>query len=298
LAEDVEAGKQFSSAVADRSHQFPDLWPGMLDAGEISGRLVETLRDLTDYHVAMLKLRFRAIEAMAYPLVLMVFYAVLLLFVLQFIVPFYEAMYREDQMEVPGITLWLIRLRIWYGPLLLALATCGAVLALLARAVGRPGTLGLLAEHLVSISPVRRALKAAALCRFCRTLGLLLGQGLGLSRAIAMARDCAGSSVVGRAASGVLRQVESGCRLSDGLRQHRIFPRMLVGMAEAAEQRGDLPSVLAHAAQLFWTEAQDRASAMYSLLPVFGLCLIAISYVLIVIALLRPFIHYHGGWGF
>ena len=123
---------------------------------------------------------------------------------------------------------------------------------------------------------------------------MLLGQGQGLPTAIATARECAGSRVIGGAASHVLRQVESGCRLSESLRQRRVFPLMLVGMVEAAEQRGDLPSALAQAAQLFKAEGQDSASALSSLIPSVGLCLIAVSYVFTVIALFRPFIHCHG----
>lgn len=294
LAEDLESGKQLSSAVADCDGQFPDLWPGMLDVGETSGRLVDTLRDLSEYHVVMLKLRFRAIEAMAYPLVLMVFYAVLLLLMLQFLVPCYGAMDREFGMELPGLTRLLIRLRIWYCPSLLVLAASGVAFALLTKAVGRPGTLALVAERLVLISPARRVHKSAALCRFCRSLGLLLGQGLGLPTAVATARGCAGSRVVSRAASDVLRQVESGGRLSAGLRQHRVFPRMLVDMVEAAEQRGDLPSTLANAAQSFRAEAQDSTSALSSLLPGLGLCLIAAIYVFTVIALFQPLIYFMG----
>src|SRR5688572_23915271 len=71
VTRNVEAGLGFSEALARHSSVFPEIFIGMVRAGEASGKLDKVLMNLADFAKHQAELRQQLTTAMIYPAVLL-----------------------------------------------------------------------------------------------------------------------------------------------------------------------------------------------------------------------------------
>ena len=87
ITSDLEAGQSISDAMAAREGVFDDLAISLVKAGELSGRLSQTLSQLYDYENTAYNFRKKLRSALAYPAIVFAFSIVVVASFLLFIVP-------------------------------------------------------------------------------------------------------------------------------------------------------------------------------------------------------------------
>ena len=70
LASDVASGSSLNEAMLKNPKLFENQWVEMIKAGERSGRLAETIEELTEYIKTRRAIRGKVVSAMIYPLIL------------------------------------------------------------------------------------------------------------------------------------------------------------------------------------------------------------------------------------
>src|SRR6478752_6798752 len=95
----VRGGSALSTALERQHGTFGRLYVNMVRAGEAGGSLHETLQRLADYLERSRALRARVINALVYPIILLVMVGFSLLFLLGYVVPQFAAMY--DSLDAP-----------------------------------------------------------------------------------------------------------------------------------------------------------------------------------------------------
>jgi type IV pilus assembly protein PilC len=128
----------------------------------------------------------------------------------------------------------------------------------------------------------------AAISRFSRTLGTLVGSGVPILQALTIVKETAGNQIVGRVISNVHEHVKEGDAIAPTLKSSGIFPVMVAGMVDVGEQTGALPEMLMKIADNYDEEVDNAASAMTSLLEPIMIVFLAIVVGSIVIAMFLP----------
>ena len=296
LAADLTSGKLLSESLEGRLDSFPVAWPAMVRAGEVSGEIPAILRDLAEHHVALGQVRSRLLRELIYPTTLSVLYIAMVCAIFLPTVSRFESIYLEMQIELPGLTHFLLGIAdINWTPVVI-----GALLFIGTGAVAVGVACRYRAFHLAWDSFVLRlplvghARRYSALCRFCRTLGLLLKRELDLYGAVHMAAESAGSAVLSRAASDISRRIELGHEMGDVLHDHAIFPYLLISKIELAQHRGDLPSGLIRAADMFEKRTRETIFLVLGLIPGVAILLSTLMAGLTAIALFMPMVKLMG----
>jgi type IV pilus assembly protein PilC len=135
-----------------------------------------------------------------------------------------------------------------------------------------------------------KVFRQAAISRFSRTLGTLLGNGVPILQALTIVRETAGNVVVGSAVSAVHDAVKEGESITAPLRDSKVFPPMVIGMVDVGEQTGALPDMLLKIADTYDEEVDTSVNSMTSLLEPFFLVVLAVIVGSIVIAMFLPLI--------
>lgn len=113
---DLSMGDILSTALEKRGEAFPKLLTNMIKTAEMTGNLPETLDDMVDYYTESESTKKQMKSAMMYPTIVTVFAAVVVIFILMWIVPQFSGMYSElGSAEMPGITVFLINLSEFLG---------------------------------------------------------------------------------------------------------------------------------------------------------------------------------------
>ena len=102
VVEDIESGATLSDAFAKHPKAFDKLYCNMIKAGEAGGALEAILQRLADFKEKSQSLKRRIKSAMVYPLVVITVACAIVGFILYFIIPKFEAIFKDFGVNLPG----------------------------------------------------------------------------------------------------------------------------------------------------------------------------------------------------
>src|SRR6266536_2761761 len=110
LADSVQSGNTFSDSLAQHPKIFNDLYVSMVKAGELGGVLEVVLKRLAEFQEKAQKIKGKVLSAMIYPAIVMTMAVTIMGFLLVFIVPRFEAIFKDmlGDKPLPGITIFVI----------------------------------------------------------------------------------------------------------------------------------------------------------------------------------------------
>ena len=261
---DVAAGVSLSASMAKHDKVFPRLMIAMVRAGEAGGMIDRALEQIADSLEKDTALRGKIKSALTYPAIVLAFTFVLIAGVLIFIVPIFEAMFRNLGGELPAITQFLVDASHnmwWLGPLFLTVTIGGTTV--FKRRLRQSPELRLAFDRFKLRMPVFGPLfRKLAMSRFARNLGLLLNVGVPVMQALSVVGETTGNEVINVAMKDVQAAVRDGQPMSSALRHHKIFPEMVTQMIEVGEESGQISQMLDKVADFYDREVDSAAESL------------------------------------
>lgn len=291
LSEAVEGGNSFSEALQARPRIFSALYVNMVKAGEIGGALDETLNRLAEFMEKARKIKGRIKSAMFYPCAVMLVAIAVLTVLMVFVVPRFRNVFDGllNGLPLPAFTVFIFNIsdvvRNHAVRCLLGVGVVGLNLWLLLKTMwGR-----LLFDKFKLVMPLLGPVfLKAAISRFARTLGTLVGSGVPILQALTIVKETAANQVVGGVISKVHEHVKEGDAIAPTLKSSGVFPVMVAGMVDVGEQTGALPEMLMKIADNYDDEVDNATSAMTSLLEPIMILVLAVIVGCIVVAMFLP----------
>ena len=110
LGDAVQGGSTFSEGLAQHPKIFNDLYVNMVRAGELGGVLELVLTRLAEFQEKAQKIKNKVVAAMVYPIIVMFLAIAIMAFLLVFIVPRFEQIFKDmlGDKPLPAITLFVI----------------------------------------------------------------------------------------------------------------------------------------------------------------------------------------------
>lgn len=252
LRDRVRGGKSLSQALIEHPKHFDRLFVNMVRAGEASGTLGPVLERISEFQERSAELRSSVQSALMYPMVLVAVAVIAVFTMIFFVVPKFEATFRQFGKALPPATENLLALSHWMkddGWMLLIGAA--AIFILIRGRLRSPQ--GLLAWH-------RRKLKLPVLgdlfskievARLARTLGTLLGNGVSLLPALTIVKDTVDNRALANSLEGVLVRLKAGQGFARPLMETGLYPKLAVHMVAVGEETGRLDAMLLKVAQVY-----------------------------------------------
>jgi type IV pilus assembly protein PilC len=293
LSTSIEGGSSFAEAVAAHPKIFNRLFVNMVKAGEIGGVLDVTLLRLAEFMEKAQRIKGKIKAAMFYPCAVLMVAAGILVLMLAYVVPKFKVVF-DGMMggrSLPHFTLFVLKISEVVRDHLVVVAgtatVAGILFALVLHTHWGRWTFDRFKLAMPILGPVFRK---AAISRFARTLGTLVGSGVPILQALMIVKETAGNVVVGRLVSTVHDHVKEGDAIAPTLKASNVFPAMVAGMVDVGEQTGALPEMLMKVADNCDEEVDNAASAMTSLLEPIMIVFLALVVGSIVIAMFLPII--------
>lgn len=245
LADAVAEGEDLAAAMGKRPDVFPRVHIAMVRAGERGGFLENVLSRLGQFVMSQAELRGKIIGNMVYPMMLVVFGAVVLGVVFGIFVPMFKTMLVKSGQTPPLITRIVFAIADAvgkYGPVtFIAVVVMVAVVYKLTR---RADVRRMMALWRTKVPVVGPLVRAVATTRFCRMLGTMMGNGIPMLSAMQIARDAAGNVLLEEAIDRATEAVRAGQPLAPPLAESGLFADDVVEMISVAESANNLDSVL------------------------------------------------------
>jgi type IV pilus assembly protein PilC len=286
--DDIRGGYSLAKAMARHPDVFSPVYISMVKAGEMSGAMGEILDRLATFLERELTLQKKVAAATTYPAVVFVACVTVTFILVTYVFPTFIDLFEGIDVRLP----WITRSLIWItstirNPLVMLpiLAAIGAGVYSVLQYFKTPWGRRQKDRLLLDLPVLGVLMKKVALSRFCRTLGTLLGSGVPMVHALEIVSKAAGNDVISDVIEEVQMGLKAGMRLSQPLKEYRLFPPMLAQMVAIGEETGNLPLMLNKLADFYDLEVEHSLEALTAMLePVMILFMgIAVGYVLLAV---------------
>lgn len=289
LQADIRAGKPLSEALANFPREFPTLYANMIRAGEVSGQLPAVMTRLADFLEKEQVRRSQIVAALTYPMVLISVAVLAVTFLLTFVIPRLQDVFKDLGAALPLPTQILLAgsgFVARYGWAIAGVAVVGFGLfrAWTNTSAGRRAF-----DSFRLNAPLLGGLtRKIVMARFVRTLGTLLGGGVPMLDSLDIAASAVGNSVTAEAIGQVHDGVRQGETLSGAMKATGVFLPLVIHMTGVGEETGRLPKMLVRTADTLDFEVDNTMRRLTSLVEPMVVLLMGSFVGFVVLSILLP----------
>lgn len=264
---DVQVGSSFSTALAKHPKAFNPLYVAMVRAGETGGVLDSVLLRVADTLEKQVELRNKVKSAMTYPVMVGAMVFVILLAILLFVVPTFEALYKDLGGILPLPTRILLFVsKAVKGYLIFVLIGAAGIAFGIKRSLNTEAGRALFDRVKLKAPIFGELFRKVAMSRFARTFGVLLSSGVPVLQCLEITKETVQNKVVADAIQDVSDSVREGESIARPLERHKVFPPMVVQMLAVGEETGNIDSMLEKVADFYDSEVDSSVQALTSLI--------------------------------
>jgi type IV pilus assembly protein PilC len=322
VTSEIESGSSLSEAMAKVPKAFNRLYVNMIKAGEAGGALETILQRLSEFLEASEQLKQRIKSALTYPIAIVVFACGILTFILIAIVPKFEAIFDDFDMELPTMTLILIKasqivMKYFYLLPLIPFSIWLMVKLTTSFEYGRFGW----NLFLLKLPVFGTLVEKTTVARTTRTLGTLVTSGVPILESLHITKEASNNAVFELMYQKILEAIRDGDTIANPMKIHsrppfhfgallystffipgagaliylmklngRVMDDMVVNMVDVGEETGELDTMLYKVADTYDQEVKAATDALMSMLEPLLVIFLGGIVGFIVIALFMPLI--------
>lgn len=267
VVEDVRGGSDLSAALAKHPKCFERIYINMIRAGEASGQLDTILVRLADYLESSEKLKREIKSAMTYPIVSLVMIVGITVFLLVFIIPKFQEIFKALRVDLPLPTKIVLFISKAMSDYFLQGICITAGILLLIQFWRTTESGAYTWDRLMLRLPVFGELfSKVALSRFAKTFATLLRSGVPILGALEIVASTAGNKVVEEAINNARESIRQGENLAKPLGESDCFPPMVVRMIAIGEKSGALEQLLEKISEFYDQQVEAMVESLTSLI--------------------------------
>ncbi len=286
---EVEQGALLAQSLGHFPAIFHEFYRRMVEVGETTGRLDESLSQLAVYLDKQAQLRAKILSALAYPALLVTVAMTVFVFLLIWVVPLFSGLFKEFGESLPWLTQMVLDLSDGLRSHALVLVSLLGILVLGSRIIlANPRSRQILDGVLLRLPLIGAIFRKSAIVRFARTLGFLVRRGVPLLSGLSVAATVTGNSVMEQSIIKVATDVQQGKPLSETLRASGVFPPLVTQMIKVGESTGSLDTMLEKIADLFEQEVDRVVAMLTSVLEPCVIVVVGSGIALVVVAMYLP----------
>ncbi len=245
IRQSIATGSSLTNAFEKHRKIFSNFFLGMIEAGESSGKLSETL-EMSALHLEKnIDFKHKIKSAFVYPVVVgMVSFAAIIVLLI-FVVPVFLKLYQQLHLSLPGPTQVLVNLSTlvvgWWWAILLIIA---GVVMFLKVILKKPYIRTRWDAFKLNMPMFAELNQMIVVSQFIRTFAILISAGVPLIKALDVASLVVHNSRVTEIAVELQQSVKAGNPIANSMKNYKIFSPMVVQLAASGEESGTLSEML------------------------------------------------------
>lgn len=294
----IKSGASLSKGLEDFSDDFSEAEIGMIKAGEVSGKLNETLLNLADQAEKSDSITKKLKGAMIYPVAILLVLVVAMFAVMTYVIPQIKDMFDSFGADLPWITQSLIDFSDFMistgGPLELMnvynILISMALSFFMFQSFKKTKTGRELWDSFILKIPVFGSLvQKVVIAKMSRGLSTLLSSGIPMVKGITICSSMVGNEKYKKRILRIAEDVKIGITIADNLKNDfEYFPPIVISMIGVGEQTANLDKVTMKIASFYEEEVDDLIKNLSSLLEPMIIVLVGITVGGLVVAIMLP----------
>lgn len=285
----IEKGETLAGSMRKHPKIFSSMLVNMVAAGEESGNLEESFRQMEVWFDKAKKTKAAVSKAMVYPCILIAVMIIVLIVMMVKVIPGFMTTFEEMNMELPKPTQWVMAasnwfVKWWWAVTIALVVLIGGSIAFNQTNKGKH-VFGWLTRKLPVVAGLTVRTASAT---FCRTLSLLLGSGLSLTDSLDLVAMNMSNIYFREGVQMVRAMISQGWTLNASLRDTGLFPPMVCNLTGIGEETGDLQGMLDKTADYYDDEVEDATAKLLSMMEPAVMLFLAVFVLILVLAIFLP----------
>lgn len=289
----VEQGHDLSETLAGFPGLFPSVYVKMVAAGEVSGKLEESLHQIEVQMKKTQALVSSVRGAMIYPAVVISAMGAVAILMVTFVLPKLTELFKDFDSELPLATRVLIAITDVLGnPVYLSLILGGLVLLIilffssLKKSPAFKRSVHGFVLHIPIFGPV---IKQINLARFSLTLSSLMKSAIPIVDAVDITADTCTNVRYREALHATTEKIKKGEPLSDTLRAYEhLFPPIVTEMIMVGERSGEVNELLSELSDFYSAEVDKTMKNFTTIIEPVIILMLGIAVAGIAVAVVMP----------
>lgn len=284
----VEKGETLANSMREQKI-FPKLLLSMVDAGEASGSLDISFERMAIHFEKDAKLKSLMKKAMIYPAIVCVVAVLVIIVMLTFVIPNYSEMFDDLGVELPRITVAVMKMsdfviHKWYLILLVTVVAAGCLKLFKNSSTGEV----FFSRMELKLPLFGQLIVKTSSARFARTVSTLLSAGVPLVDAVAITADTMGNVLIRDALLNCRDEIMQGVPLSQPLQGCGLFPPMVCHMTRIGEEAGDIEGLLEKLADYYDEEVELATQSLVAAMEPMIIIILAAIVGFLIAAVMAP----------
>lgn len=285
----IMEGESLAKAMQAFAHSFPSIYRTTIAAGESSGRLDKVLEHLADYIENQRRIRSKIMQALTYPLLMVLVSFGVVIFLLWKVVPQIISVVVQAHQALPMSTkiLLIISNFIMHDGWIVLIAIVLLVIAI--KALMRIEKFRFAWDaFLLKIPFINKVIIQMNTARFARTFSILIAASVPILDALYASAGLLSSLPMRKAVKRAAEDVREGASLKRALGASNFFPPMFLHLIGTGEQSGRLGVLLNQAAKELEHDVDNILQAVLTLFEPLMILLMGGIVLYIVLAVMLP----------
>ena len=266
IEDDVKKGLLLSDSLERHPGIFSNLYISLVRAGEVSGKLTETLGELSLYLETVEDTQRRVKSAMYYPVFILFFLGFILFGIFYFLIPQFSTVYEQLGTDLPYYTVLFVNFSIWlkkniftvFVSILLSITTVWFISLTDSGRLARD-------RMLLRLPIFGNLIQQNILSKFGKTFGILISAGVSVMDTMDLLIKIVDNRVFELALIDAKKNIENGISISESLRSTEMFPPIFIQLLVTGEETGEIDNLALKASEFYSKQVSaivDRLTAL------------------------------------
>ncbi|CAL2079808.1 type II secretion system F family protein [Tenacibaculum sp. 190524A02b] len=288
IIEKLIAGKNFSEILKEQKH-FSTYEYYSIEIGEKTGTIDKVIEELSNYYKKRNEQKRMVMNALSYPIIILSTAFLAVFFMLQFVVPMFADIFRQNNVELPWITTKIIGLsnmfKEYYWIAVLGIISFLVFKKTFQSKIWYKKITSNIYLRLPFIGEFLRKIKIA---QFTQALTLLIGAKVPILNGIQLTQKMIDFFPLQTALKKVENDVLVGKTLSESLKKHSVFDTKMVSLVKVAEETNQNHVIFGRLTEQYNKDIEYQSKMLSTALEPLIILILGIIVATILIAMYIP----------
>lgn len=290
IAFKIQIGYTLSKAVEKYKNYFSNVVISLFKIGEETGSLDKALKDASEHLKKIEDLKSKTKQAMIYPA--FAFTAILgaMIFWLVYVLPKMIQVFNQFNMELPLMTKFIMKLSEFTQKyILLIIIAIFISLILLKLFRKKSQEFKYYTDKILLKIPIfGMIIKNFNFAFFAEYIKLMISAGLPLYQALEIMENAMNNEVFKKVIHNARKNISLGKSFSEALREHNLFPPLIIRMINVGEQTGQLENQLKYISDYYYNKVDYISQNIAKMIEPILIGVLGLFLLILVLGLIGP----------
>ncbi|SVB69297.1 uncharacterized protein METZ01_LOCUS222151 [marine metagenome] len=293
IEKNVKKGLLLSDAISRHPGVFSNLYVSLVRAGEVSGKLYETLDELSVYLETVNDTQRKVTSAMYYPVFIIGFLIAMLFVTFTWLLPRFSEVYDALGSELPYYTVMLVSMGSWFNNNVFFIMIMSTLILITLWFLSLTDTGTLIKDQILLKLPIFGSIiESNIYSKFTKTFGILIGSGVQVLDTMDLLARVVDNRIFQLATQKARIEIENGINISAALKSTGKFPPIMIQLLSTGEETGEIDGLALKASEFYTKQVNASVDRLTSIIEPALVVLVGGVIAAIVVVTYLPIFHF------